>query len=72
MKRKRVVVVIVFVVMAILWTLGIYKLSSMNTDSSNGKSSGIIGVFIEDALEVTNKYGITDSHPDDAKLEKKK
>ena len=70
MKKKRVVVVIVFVIMALLWTLGIYKLSSMNTDSSNGKSSGIIGVFIEDALEVTNKYGITDSHPDDAKLEK--
>lgn len=70
MKKKRVVVVIVCAVMTLLWILGIYKLSSMNTDSSNGKSSGIIGVFIEDALEVTNKYGITDSHPDDAKLEK--
>lgn len=70
MKKKRVVVVIVCAVMALLWILGIYKLSSMNTTNSNGKSSGIIEVFIEDALEVTNKYGITDSHPDDAKLEK--
>lgn len=70
MKKKRVVVVIVCAVMALLWILGIYKLSSMNTTNSNGKSSGIIEVFIEDTLDITNKYGITDSHPTDAKLEK--
>ena len=70
MKKKRVVVVIILIVLAVLWILGIYKLSSMNTSNSNGKSSGIIGVFIEDTLEVTNKYGITNSHPDDTKLEK--
>ena len=45
-------------------------MSSMNTDNSNGKSSGIIGIFIEDTLEVTNKYGITNSHPNDTKLER--
>ncbi len=61
---------ITLLVLALLWVLGIYKLSAMNTSNSNGKSSGIIGVFIEDTLEVTNKYGITDSHPDDSKLEK--
>ena len=70
MEKKRVVVVIIFCVIALLWILGIYKLSSMNTSNSNGKSSGIIGVFIEDTLEVTNKYGITNSHPDDGKIEK--
>lgn len=70
MKKKRLVVVLALIIIVILWILGIYKLSSMNTKNSNGKSSGIISVFIEDALELTNKYGITDSHPDDAKLEK--
>ncbi len=70
MKNKRVIVVIVLVCLVLLWIGGIYKLSSMNTSNSNGKSSGIIGVFIEDTLEVTNKYGITDSHPDETKLEK--
>lgn len=70
MKKKRVVVVSILAIIAILWILGIYKLSSMNTNNSNGKSSNIISIFIEDTLEITNKYGITDSHPDDAKLEK--
>ena len=70
MKKKRVTVLCIFIVIALLWILGIYKLSSMNTTNSNGKSSGIIGVFIEDTLEVTNKYGITNSHPDDGKIEK--
>ena len=70
MEKKRVIVVSVFVIISLLWILGIYKLSSMNTTNSNGKSSGIIGVFIEDTLDVTNKYGITNSHPDDGKIEK--
>ena len=70
MKKKRITVLCIFIVIALLWVLGIYKLSSMNTTNSNGKSSGIIGVFIEDTLEVTNKYGITNSHPNDSKIEK--
>ena len=70
MKNKRIIVVLIIVLLALLWVFGIYKLSAMNTANSNGKSSGIIGVFIEDTLEVTNKYGITDSHPDETKLEK--
>ena len=60
----------VFFVLITLWVVSIYKLSSMNADNSSDKSTGIIGVFIEDTLEITNKYGITDSHPDDAKIEK--
>ena len=70
MKKKRVTVVIVLISLVLLWILGIYKLSSMNTDNSNGKSSGIIGIFIEDTLEVTNKYGITSSYPNEEKLER--
>ena len=45
-------------VFAILWAVGIYKLSSMNTQNSNGKSTDIIAMFIEDTLDVTNEYGI--------------
>ena len=59
MNKKRNIVIIIGIIFAIIWILGIYKLSSMNTSNSNGKSSGIIGVFIEDTLEVTNKYGIS-------------
>lgn len=70
MKKKRVTVVIILISLVLLWILGIYKLSSMNTDNSNGKSSGIIGIFIEDTLEVTNKYGITSSYPNEEKLER--
>ena len=68
MDKKRIVVCVIVFVLVILWILGIYKLSSMNTSNSNGKSVSIIGIFIEDTLEVTNKYGITDSHPDENKL----
>ncbi len=70
MKKKRLIIASLLVILVIVWILGIYKLSSMNTSNSNGKSSGIIEVFIEDTLEITNKYGLTNSHPDDAKLEK--
>ena len=70
MKKKRIIVSSILIVLVVLWILGIYKLSSMNADNSSDKSTGIIGVFIEDTLEITNKYGITDSHPDDAKIEK--
>ena len=70
MNKKRIIVIVLFVVLVFVWVFGIYKLSAMNTNNSNGKSSGIIGIFIEDTLEITNKYGITDSHPDDAKIEK--
>lgn len=68
--KKKVIFVIIIVILILLWILGIYKLSSMNLNNSNSKSSAIIGAFIEDTLEVTNKYGITNSHPDNAKLEK--
>ena len=70
MNKKRNVVIVVLILLIILWVAGIYKLSSMNTSSSNGKSTSFIAIFIEDTLEVTNKYGITDSHPDENKLVK--
>ena len=70
MNKKRITIAIVLFLIILSWIIGIYKLSSMNADNSSDKSTGIIGIFIEDTLEITNKYGITDSHPDDAKIEK--
>lgn len=70
MNKKRIITIIVLSLLIILWVFIIYKLSSMNDKNSNGKSSSIITIFIEDALDITNKYGITNSHPDEVKLEK--
>ena len=68
--KKRIILIIVLSLLIILWVFAIYKLSSMNDKNSNGKSSSIITVFIEDTLDLTNRYGITNSHPDETKLEK--
>ena len=51
---KKAILSIIILIFAILWAVGIYKLSSMNTQNSNGKSTDIIAIFIEDTLEVTN------------------
>lgn len=70
MNKKRTIICIIIFLTIILWIGGIYKLSSMNTNSSNGKSESIISIFIEDTLEITNKYGITNSHPNKNKINK--
>ena len=51
MNKKRIIIIVVLSLLIISWILAIYKLSSMNNKNSNGKSSSIISVFIEDALE---------------------
>lgn len=66
---KKIIKITILFIFAIAWMVCIFKLSGMSSKNSNGKSTGIIGIFIEDALEITNDYGITDSHPDDSKLE---
>lgn len=62
--------IILLLTLAIIWMALIFKLSSMNSGNSNGKSTNIISIFIEDTLDITNEYGITSSHPTDAKLDK--
>ena len=52
---KKVILSIFLLAIVILWGAGIYKLSSMNTQNSNGKSTDIIAIFIEDTLEVNVK-----------------
>lgn len=67
---KKAIKIITLLLIAGVWMTLIYKLSGMNSKNSNGKSIDIIGIFIEDTLEITNQYGITNSHPTDEKLER--
>ena len=71
-KRTKIKIakIIAICLVAVLWMVGIFKLSSMNSNNSNGHSTDILAVFIEDTLEVTNKAGITSSTPSEAKLAK--
>lgn len=65
---KKAIKIILIFALAFGWMVCIYKLSGMNSSDSNGKSTDIISIFIEDTLDVTNDYGITNSHPTDEKL----
>ncbi|HJJ16112.1 MAG TPA: VanZ family protein [Clostridiaceae bacterium] len=65
---NKVLKIILLLIIAIGWMVCIFKLSGMNSKNSNGKSTDIISLFIEDALDITNDYGITNSHPSDEKL----
>lgn len=67
---KKILLIIVLLALAGGWMYLIYQLSGMNSKNSNGKSTDIISLFIEDTLEVTNDYGITNSHPNEQKLAK--
>lgn len=66
-KKKKVIIAILFM-FVILWCVGIYLLSDMNTDNSNGKSLSFISIFIEDTLKITNEFDITSSNPSPEKL----
>ena len=68
--KKKIILISIMAFIAIIWMIFIYKMSSLSSNSSNGKSTGIIGALIEDTLDVTNEYGITNSHPTESKLDK--
>lgn len=67
---KKALKIIIILIVVVAWLFSIYKLSGMSSNNSNGKSTDIISIFIEDALEITNDYGITSSHPNEQKIEK--
>lgn len=68
MKKKTKIIILIII--SIIWMLIIFKLSSMNSSNSNGKSTNFISIFIEDTLNITNNYGITNSHPNSSKIDK--
>jgi len=67
---KKAIKIILLLALAVGWMFVIYNLSNMNSSKSNGKSADILSIIIADTLDVTNDYGITNSHPDDAKIER--
>ena len=69
-KKKKLILIFAISILAIAWCLAIFKLSDMNSNNSNGASTGIVEKAISKVLEATNEVGITDSHPDAEKLNK--
>lgn len=70
MRGKKTIIISIFLAIAIAWCAAIFKFSAMNSETSNGKSTGIVEKAISKVLDATNEAGITDSHPDDEKLTK--
>lgn len=60
--------IVLLLILAIGWMFCIFKLSGMTSQKSNGKSIDYISMLIEDTLDITNDYGITNSHPSEEKL----
>lgn len=70
MSKRKLIILAAIVTIAIAWCVTIFKFSAMNSETSNGKSTGIVEQVIVKVLDATNEAGITDSHPDDEKLAK--
>ena len=65
---KKSTKIIILAILSLAWMACIFKLSSMTSYNSNGKSIDIISIFIEDTLNITNSYGITSSYPSNDKI----
>ena len=67
--KKKIIVSIIMFVLVVLSGLAIYNFSSMDSNESNSESQSTITKSIEYILDITNEYEITNSHPDQAKLD---
>lgn len=70
MNKRKTIILAAIVAITIAWCVTIFKFSAMNSETSNGKSTGIVEQTIIKVLDATNEASITDSHPDDEKLAK--
>jgi len=50
-KAIKILILLAMLSFAILWMFIIFKLSGMSSSNSNGKSTDIISIFIEDTLQ---------------------
>ncbi|MCH5166344.1 MAG: VanZ family protein [Erysipelotrichales bacterium] len=55
-------------VMVILWACAIFFLSNMSGIESNIKSTTSLDIIIKEVLTFTNKIGLTDKHPTEARI----
>ena len=67
--KKKIIVSIIMFILVVLAGLTIYIFSSMDSKESNGGSEGTISSTIKSILNITNEYQITNSHPDQEKLD---
>lgn len=70
MNKKKKIFIILFLLLALAWGGCIFFLSSMNSGNSNSSSTGIISIFVEDSVKITNKAGLSNSHPNEKKIDK--
>lgn len=70
MQNRKIITIVIILISIFIWCSTIFYLSGMNSNSSNGASTGIVEKAISKVLDATNEAGITDSHPDDEKLAK--
>lgn len=68
--KKKIGIISAICAFCLLWMGGIFALSDMNSDSSYDLGAGLMGIFIEDTLTVTNKAGITNSKPTESNIAK--
>ena len=69
MNKKKLIIIIILLFIAVFWIIGIYKLSGMNAENSDHASKSIITIFIEDTIYNTNKYGLTDININSPKID---
>ena len=64
MKVKKIFKIIIPILIICLWAGLIFNLSAMNSSSSNGQSTNIVKVFIEDSFSITGN-GNKEQYPTD-------
>ena len=67
--KKKIFISIIMFICVVLAGLTIYNFSSMDAKESNSGSEGTISTTIKNILNITNEYQITNSHPDQEKLD---
>ena len=66
--NKKIVIIGAIIVALVTWCLTIFNFSGETSSDSNSLSTSLAKKIITEVLDITNEAGITDSHPDDAKL----
>ena len=67
--KKKIIISIIMFMFVVLTGLTIYNFSAMDSKESNSGSEGTISTAIKNILNITNEYQITNSHPDQEKLD---
>ena len=61
--KIKFITLLIIAFLTIIWCYAIFKLSAMNSESSNDSSTSLVEQGIMYILKITNEYEITNSHP---------